>query len=320
VMCTATADITVRALTVSATGISKIYDGVMAATVTVSSDKISGDTVSLAYTSASFADKNVANGKAVSVSGISISGADAGNYNLLNTTANTTANITAKHITGSFTATNKVYDGNTSATVTGRTLNGAISGDAVSLAGGTATFNNPNVGTNKPVTLTGASLSGLDAPNYVLDSVATATASILSSDATGRGFYQPVGVQNSVFVPAPNPAPLPGTVVNPVFNTIKGGQTVPLKFNVYAGSVEQTSLSAISNFTMLKLNTCSLGDATTDPVDPNFTTTGGTTLRYDGTGFIQNWQTPKVNVDTCYRATATFADGSTLSAFFLLRK
>ena len=57
-----------------------------------------------------------------------------------------------------------------------------------------------------------------------------------------------------------------------------------------------------------------------DPID--ITSTGNTSLRYDGTGaqWIQNWATPKVNGDTCYRAWVTFADGSTLEAFFKLKK
>ena len=66
------------------------------------------------------------------MSGISISGADAGNYNLLNTTATATADITARDLTVTATGMNKVYDGNTTATVTLST--DKVSGDAV-LAG-----------------------------------------------------------------------------------------------------------------------------------------------------------------------------------------
>src|SRR5439155_6594524 len=105
--------------TVSATGVNKVYDGNTSATVTLSSDKISGDDVNLAYASANFSDKNVGTGKSVSVSGISIwGGTDAGNYTLANTTASTTADITPRSLTVSATGVNKVYDGNTSATVT----------------------------------------------------------------------------------------------------------------------------------------------------------------------------------------------------------
>src|SRR6266849_5624668 len=86
-----------------------------------------------------------------------LSGTDAGNY-VLDAVSTTTADISALHVTGSFTAANKVYDGTTTATVLTRSPGSVISGDAVSLTGGTATFDTKNVGTGKTVTLTGAAL------------------------------------------------------------------------------------------------------------------------------------------------------------------
>ena len=77
---TATADITARTLTVSATGVSKVYDGSINATATLSDNRVSGDSLSTSYTSASFADKSVGTAKTVSVSGIAISGTDATTY------------------------------------------------------------------------------------------------------------------------------------------------------------------------------------------------------------------------------------------------
>src|SRR5438094_506745 len=79
-----------------------------------------------------FTDKNVGNGKGVTLTGATLTGTDAGNY-VLDSVATTVANITAKHITGSFTADNKEYDGNTSATVLTRSLSSAVLGDDVSL-------------------------------------------------------------------------------------------------------------------------------------------------------------------------------------------
>ena len=134
--------------------------------------------------SASFATKTVGTGKAVTVLRVTLSGGDAGNYTVTQPSG-LTADITVLHITGSFTAANKIYDGNNSATVLTRSLVGAISGDAVSLSGGTATFSDKTVGNGKTVTLTGASLSGADTGNYVLDSVATTTANITGPDITG---------------------------------------------------------------------------------------------------------------------------------------
>ena len=66
------------ALTVTATGVSKVYDGLLTATVTLASNKLAADTVTAAYTTARFLDKNVGTGKLVDVAGISIAGADAG--------------------------------------------------------------------------------------------------------------------------------------------------------------------------------------------------------------------------------------------------
>ena len=90
-----------------------------------------------------------------------------------------------KSLTGSFTAQNKEYDGNTSATVLTRSLSGVVGTDDVSLTGGTATFADKNVGVGKTVTLTGATLGGADAGNYTLASVSTTTANITAKALTG---------------------------------------------------------------------------------------------------------------------------------------
>src|SRR5206468_1885464 len=99
---TASADITARSLTVSATGVNKAYDGASTTTVTLSDNRVAGDSLSTSYGSASFANKNVGTAKTVNVSGIAISGADAANYTA-NTTASTTANITARSLSVSAT-------------------------------------------------------------------------------------------------------------------------------------------------------------------------------------------------------------------------
>jgi len=80
-------------LTVTATGVNKVYDGNLAATVTLSDNRISGDTLTDNHTNAVFRRQERGNGKPVSVNGISISGVDAGNYALQNTTANAVADI-----------------------------------------------------------------------------------------------------------------------------------------------------------------------------------------------------------------------------------
>jgi hypothetical protein len=102
-----------------------------------------------------------------------------------------------------------------------------------------------------------------------------------------------------------------------VWNSVKGGSTVPLKFEAFAGATELTATSAVKSFTV-KTIACPGSSAMVDEVE--LVTTGGTSLRYDATAgqFVQNWQTPK-KPGTCYAVTMTTQDGSALSANFLLR-
>jgi len=82
------------------------------------------------------------------------------------------------------TASNKVYDGSVSATVTGGTLSDVVGTDAVSLTLGTASFDTKDAGTSKPVTVTGSVLSGAKAGNYSLTEVSGLNADITSKPIT----------------------------------------------------------------------------------------------------------------------------------------
>jgi hypothetical protein len=127
--------------------------------------------------------------------------------------------------------------------------------------------------------------------------VGTATQSYTVLAWTLNGFYAPVDM-------------------NGVYNVVKGGSTVPLKFEVFAGATELTATSVVQSFVQTRI-ACD-GSAPADDIE--FTTTGGTSLRYDTTAgqFIQNWQTPR-SAGTCYRVTMTTQDGSSLVAFFKLK-
>jgi len=115
---------------------------------------------------------------------------------------------------------------------------------------------------------------------------------------TLKGFYQPVDMGG-------------------VWNTVKGDSTVPLKFEVFAGSTELTSTSDVQSFTSRRVD-CASGSGLQDAVE--ILSTDGTSLQYDTTGgqFIQNWKTP-TGAGTCYSATMTAQDGSTISANFMLK-
>ncbi|MGC3977087.1 MAG: YDG domain-containing protein [Paludibacteraceae bacterium] len=97
-------------------------------------------------------------------------------------------------ITGSFTASNKTYNGTTATTITTNslTLSGDIGyGDVVSLTGVTAAFANANAGTGKTVSLTAASLAGTNAGRYLisLTGAPTATATINAAPLTITGSF-----------------------------------------------------------------------------------------------------------------------------------
>ena len=68
------------------------------------------------------------------------------------------------------TATSELHDGTSAATIAYRGLEGVVAGDTVELGGGTAAFEDENVGDHKTVGATGFVLSGDDAHNYVLAS------------------------------------------------------------------------------------------------------------------------------------------------------
>jgi YDG domain-containing protein/Big-like domain-containing protein len=325
----ATGTISAAGLHISAVIDSKMYDGNADSTGTPTVAGLqTGDTVT--GKTQAFQSKDVLgpNGSTLVVTGYTVNdGNSGGNYAV--TTHTAAGTITKKGLTVSgITASDKVFDGNSTASLNlgGAALVGVISPDAVALNTGAAagTFANPGVGT-WTVTVSGLTLSGGASGNYSL-AQPTTTASILPWNAAGRGFYAPVGADaaHSLFTAAPGITPTvkPSTMD---WNSAKGGSTVPLKFNVFAGTVERTTADAFPGanlataFGAAKLNVCT--DTTSeDPVD--FTTTGSTSLRYDGTAgqWIQNWKTPNVTGDSCYRAWVTLADGSTLEAFFKLKK
>lgn len=124
--------------------------------------------------------------------------------------------------------------------------------------------------------------------------VGTAQVSYTVLAWTTRGFHAPVDLAG-------------------VWNTVKGGSTVPLKFEAFAAE-ELTSTGVVESFVATAVQ-CPNSSAAVDPIET--VVTGGTALRYDGMAgqFIQNWQTPK-KPGTCATATITLKDGSPISANF----
>lgn len=156
------------------TGNNKVYNGNTIALVSGTAilvGIITGDNVILLGTPvANFDNVNIGINKPISISGYTLTGTASSNYTLTQIT-NLTANITPKNTTISgLTANDKIYDGNTTATLSGTpNLLGIIPNDDVILSGSpNANFNNSNVGINKPVIVTGYTLTGTASSNYTL--------------------------------------------------------------------------------------------------------------------------------------------------------
>jgi hypothetical protein len=197
----------------------------------------------------------------------------------------------------------KVFDGlsypfNTNpVTTTDVSYSGFVLGQNPSVLGGSLSFS------QGATTLVGSytnTASGLTSTNY---SIAYVPAKLSILAWTLAGFYQPVDMNAGGMV----------------YNTVKGGSTVPMKFNIYqstqANANERTDVGAVKSFTASPF-ACTT--AVTDEIE--IVSTGGTALRYDTSGqqFIQNWATPK-SPGTCYKVTMTALDGSALTAYFKLK-
>ncbi|MBV9589955.1 MAG: hypothetical protein JO310_10170 [Hyphomicrobiales bacterium] len=179
---TASGTINKEALTVTAASQTRTYDGTTSSglTPTITSGQLFGsDTASFVQ----MFDSRNAGSRMLSASGSVSDGNGGGNYAVTFVTAAGT--ITPFVLTASVVANSRVYDAGTDATLASTSLHGVFIGDTVSLSGGTALFSDKNVGTGKTVSVTGLSLAGGDAGNYVLSSSAvTALANITPATLT----------------------------------------------------------------------------------------------------------------------------------------
>ncbi len=284
----------------------RVYDGTTFATV--SGTELDGvlpeETVALVVSDARFGDRHVGSGKAVT-GVLSLSGADAANYRV-QASATTAAGVTPRPVAGWFTVADKYYDGTPTATITGTGIvGGPVDGDDLALLADVASFDSGAAGKDKLVTGTGFTLGGADVRNYVLaSSTLTTRASVVFG--TVSGFATPVDMTAS------------GSTV-PVYNTLRAGSTVPLKFEVFARpdrageirSVETTGATVSSR----RVN-CLTG-ASEVPVEA--LSTGSTVLRFDTAGdqFVYNWKSP--TSIGCYLVTVALADSATIGAWFMTK-
>lgn len=172
------ADIARRQLTATVRVDDKVYDATTAATGRATlNGVVAGDNVTATGGQFTFDTKNAGANKPVTVAGFTLSGSDAANYTI-SFPASAFASITPRALMGSVAISDKTYDGTNRASGTVN-LSGILAGDQVNAAGGTFAFADKNAGSGKSVSISGVTLSGVDAGNYTLSMPATAMASIL---------------------------------------------------------------------------------------------------------------------------------------------
>ena len=146
-----------------------------------------GDSASWSQT---FDTADIGSGKTLTPSGTVTDGNSGNNYDVTFATVSTGA-ITAESLTVTgITASNKVYDGGTTATInaSAAALVGVRSGDDVSLvtSGASGAFSDKPAGNDKTVSISGLTLSGDDTDNYSLTQPTT-TADITTKGVTVTG-------------------------------------------------------------------------------------------------------------------------------------
>jgi putative Ig domain-containing protein len=120
---------------------------------------------------------------------------------------------------------------------------------------------------------------------------------VLVSDVVRTGFYNPI-----------NP-------ISGFLNTVNGGRTVPLKFNVYVNGIEKTNTDGLS--LRQQMIPCD-ASAPQDPVEPA-AVTGGTQLVYGDGYFKFNWKVPNTPGYCFMIRMTTEQDGLALTARFKVR-
>jgi hypothetical protein len=259
-----------KALTLNASNVTKVYDGTtaVAGMPLGLTGSLTGDQVSVTSSGGTFGGKN-AGSQSFSLTGLQLQGTDRANYGFASNSVTGTGTITPKTLTLSASASDKAYDGNTSASVGALNLSGVVQGDTVSAAGGSASFSDKNVARDasgrvvaKSVTISGVTLSGADAANYQADTGASVTATITPLTVNAS-----VTAQNKVY---------DGTTQAQVIGVVSGTVTGTLG----ADAVSVTSSS--STFASKNVVRDAAGQPTSQSVNvAGLTLTGADAINYN---------------------------------------
>ncbi|CAG37919.1 YDG domain-containing protein [Desulfotalea psychrophila] len=176
-----TANISRADLTLSGIAVAnKVYDATTATTIDTTGAAYTGllgsDVVTVSTTGL-FDNKNVGTGKVVSLYS-NYEGADRDNYTITGQ-ATATATITKATLTVNATGKDRVYNATTDASVD--FVDNRFAGDVLIVSGDSA-FTSKTAGRDKDILVTGMTIAGTDATNYLVAATATATADITQKE------------------------------------------------------------------------------------------------------------------------------------------
>lgn len=158
------------------------------------------------------------------------------NYDGTFTTAAITVAPRPVTVTG-VTAQSRVYNGDVAVTLTGGTVAGKVGNDdvTVDLTGASGAMADANAGADKPVAVTGVSLSGADRGNYVLSAQPTGvTVTITPRPLTGASIT--LGGEDPVYNGQPQTRPVSAVTLDGLTLTPDTDYTVSYRGNTAAGT------------------------------------------------------------------------------------
>jgi YVTN family beta-propeller protein len=180
---TAAFTITAAPLTITASSQTKLYGAAVPAVTASYSGFVNGDTAASMTTPPACFSTATENSPVGSYP-TSCGGAGMSNYSA--TYIGGSLEVTPLSVMAGVTASNKVYDGTTAASIAGCTVNVVLPVDAGSVAcsAASASFASASTGTGIAVTATGIALSGARAANYALPSATASTAANITAAQT----------------------------------------------------------------------------------------------------------------------------------------
>ncbi|WP_397589869.1 YDG domain-containing protein [Sphingorhabdus sp.] len=200
-----TSTINPYATTITALPQTKVYDAsTVAGTASFSSGPMIGSDA-IASVTLTYDNKNVGQGTKLILpsSAVGATGTILGNYNF-SYVADTASSITPAVLSGvsDIVIRDKVYDGTMAAEVASASFNGIYAADDISVALSVGSFDTKDVGV-RSVVISGISLGGSDASNYILlSSSGTATGQILQRPITIRALSQTKVYDGTTQVPS----------------------------------------------------------------------------------------------------------------------